>query len=83
MLIFEQLSYSTTAMKKINFKSVLAALVVSASIFSFAFLSYANHLEANAEAETPSELLRSEVELPDVSIFTNAANFIIDNLPAD
>ncbi len=70
-------------MKNINFKTFLFILIVMASISSFTFLNNVDKLNPEAIG-TPVQIEQvQEVSLPDVSMLGKAADFVMDNLPAD
>lgn len=81
-------------MKKINFKTFFAFLVVSASICSYTFLSNVDKMtdplvSAKNEVMLEKENIEAQVTeagafiSADVSILSKTMEFVTENLPAD
>jgi hypothetical protein len=80
-------------MKKINFKTFFAFLVVSASICSYTFLSNVDKMtdplvSAKNEVMLEKENIEAQVTeasafMSDVSILSKSVEFVSENLPVD
>jgi hypothetical protein len=80
-------------MKKINFKTFFAFLVVSASICSYTFLSNVDKMtdplvSAKNEVMLEKENIEAQVTeasafMSDVSILSKTVEFVSENLPVD